>query len=125
MLLTVIAFIAAMVAAIVVMRGTVFLVKYLREWMRNSRPEIFARASRCPRCDQRLRAFERLRSLRGIVLGGWTCPGCGSEFDQFDSIQVAHAWNANLRDFKKRARTKELTDSIEDGRSPVQRLFDD
>jgi len=37
-----------------------------------------ARLSRtCPRCGTPLRFFRLPRSVKQLVLGGWTCRGCG------------------------------------------------
>ena len=125
MLLTIIVFFAVMVAAVLLIRSMLFSFKYLGEWIRNSRPSVFPRPNRCPRCEREITRFDRMRSFRNIVLGGWSCPGCGSEFDQLDYIQIARAWNAHLHDFEKRDRKKELENSKSDDRTPVQRLLDE
>ena len=125
MLLTILVFLAALVALALLIRSTVFLVKYTQEWIGNARPEVFPRPTRCPRCHQRLGRFERMRTFAEVLFGGWSCPGCGSEFDQLDNIRLARAWNAHLRDAKKRLRTEGHHRSMEDDRTPVERLIDE
>ncbi|HKP70697.1 MAG TPA: hypothetical protein VJV05_15525 [Pyrinomonadaceae bacterium] len=125
MLFAIIALILAFIVTILAIRGTVFLLKYTAAWMTDRRPEVFPRPTRCPRCTQSIGRFERLRSFREVVLGGWTCPGCGSEFDQLDNALVARAWNAHLRDAKNRLRLEDQLEAAHDTRSPVEKLLDD
>ena len=125
MLLLLIAIVSAIVAGVLLVRGTLFMIKYSEEWIKNGRPTVFPRPKRCPRCDRRIRRSERMRSFTEVFLGGWSCPGCGSEFDQLDNVRVARAWNASLRDLKKREREVRLLNRATDDRTPVERLFDD
>jgi hypothetical protein len=125
MLLASLYLIAILVATFLLLRGSAFAIKYLEQWSSEARPHVFPRPSRCSRCGQHLGRMSRLRTFNQWVLGGWTCPGCGSEFDQLDRILIARAWNAHLRDSKARMRREDLIETARDGKSPVQKLFDE
>ena len=119
-------FVLALIASWVLIRGTVFWIKYSEEWIRNSRwPSVFPRLVDCPRCERPIGRLARSRSFREVLLGGWTCPKCGSEFDQLDNIRIARAWNAHLRDFEQRSLNEAAVRDRNDKRSPVERLFEE
>ena len=113
------------ILGVVTVRGTVFLAVYFREWWRDSRPKVFPRPAFCPRCERPIVKFGRLRSFQQLLFGGWSCVGCGSEFDQLDKVRVARAWNAHLIDHDRRSRSDEEISKRNDSRTPVERLIDD
>ena len=126
MLLAIIGLIIGGLAIGLLIRWTIFFMKYTAEWINTGqRPDVFPRPHRCPRCEARVASRHKLRSLREAILGGWTCPGCGSVFDQLDRALVARAWNAHLRDSRVRLRREHSRELSEDSRSPVQKLIDE
>jgi len=112
-------------AALLVLRGTIFLVMYSERWMTYGRPKVFPRPRKCPRCDNRIGRFDRPRSLRQLLLGGWSCRACGSEFDQLNNCRIARAWNAHLRDLTDRSEREAVLEASRDPRSPVQKVIDE
>ena len=125
MLLIIVALVGSLILVGLILRGGMFLLKYSEQWANHARPRVFPRPTECPRCEQPVGRFERLRSFSELVLGGWTCPRCGSEFDQLDNIRLARAWNANLRDLEQRATNEKSIRSSDDTATPVQKLFED
>ncbi len=125
MLSLIFAFVIVLVSGWLLIRGIFFLLKYSEQWINHARPKVFPRPRECPRCEQPIGRFERLNSVRELLLGGWTCPKCGSEFDQLDNIRIARAWNAHLRDLSKRSRRADIDRGRKDGRTPVERLIDE
>lgn len=126
MFLTLLALVLLVLVTLIIVRGSAFVIKYSEAWAKQGkRPKVLPRPSKCPRCGQRLRRFERILGIRNLVVGGWTCPGCGSEFDLLDNVKTAHAWNASLRDAETRRKAEIRRERENDGRTPVQKLFDD
>lgn len=125
MLLVILVLIVGAVAAVLLLRGTILLVMYLVARLRNSRGDILLSPSQCSRCDRPIGRFEGVRTFHELLLGGWTCPGCGSEFDQLGDVRVARSINAHLRDRRDRADREALRDSMADDRTPVEKLFED
>src|SRR5690348_4910635 len=109
-------------------RGTVFAVKYFEHRVRGNRSPVFPLPRECSRYEAAFGRFSSLMSFREFVLVGWTCPTCGSEFDQLGNVTRARAWGANLRDLKNRGRISKRADSADSNdsqKSPIERLFED
>lgn len=41
----------------------------------------------CPRCSARLPAIRMPRSLRQLLIGGWTCAGCKAEVTKWGEVK--------------------------------------
>jgi ribosomal protein S27AE len=111
--------------SLLVTRSSMFLLMYFGQWFKGGRPKVFPRPRECPRCGQPVGRFERINSIAKVLLGGWACPRCGSEFDQLNNTRIARAWNANLRDLEERSALEAKESRREDSRSPVQRMLDE
>lgn len=117
--------ICLIVAGWLLIRGAVFSIKYLVYKARGNRSPVFPLPSECCRCDQPLPYFSNLMSFRHVVLGGWACPSCGSEFDQLGNVKKARAWGANIRDLKKRRGTRKVRRVEDEQKSPIERVFEE
>ena len=125
MLSVIFAFLIALLLVWIGVRGSVFSLMYVGQWIRYRRPNIFPRPTVCPRCELPRGRFQSPKSLKEVVLGGWTCRGCGSEFDPLDNIRIARAWNAHLRDNETRSLKARGDEATRDERSPVELLFEE
>ena len=114
-----------LIGVLLVIRTSAFLLTYFGQWIRDRRPKLVPRPRECPRCAQPVGRFERTNSFAKVLLGGWACPRCGSEFDQLNNIRIARAWNANLRDLELRSAQEAKASRRDDDRSPVQRMLDE
>ena len=125
MILTLIVLVLGSLAALLMLRGAIFLVMYCERSITYGCPKVFPLPKRCPRCDSPIRWMDSLRTLRNVLLGGWSCRYCGSEFDQLNDCRVARSWNVHLRDVRERSHLQTLKEESLDPRSPVQKIIDE
>jgi hypothetical protein len=98
------------------------LFRYAEQMARGNSPILFRSVKTCERCNTELPRFSKKVSAKQLFIGGWTCPHCGSEFDQLNNVTVARAFGAHLRDSKtpRLDRTENWND-----KSPIERVFDE
>jgi hypothetical protein len=112
-------------AAWLLLRGAVYLLKFSEEFVKGNRPSFLSRIQNCPRCEAKLKPFTRKVSFKQLLFGGWTCPECGSEFDQMNNVRVARAFDAHLMDFRARKRHGKSLPGASDDKSPIERVFEE
>lgn len=125
MLLAIFATVIGTLLLWLLLRSIIYLVKFSDDWAKGNRPNFLTSRLTCERCETRVSRGERIRSFREYFLGGWTCPNCGSEYDQIDNLRFARSHDEHLRDLKKRDSKKRKVETLNDGKSRVQRLIDE
>lgn len=98
-------------------------IKYYEETVKGERPTNFFSPKPCERCGKLTSWTARLTSFRQSLLGGWTCPACGSEYDQVGNLRIARSLDAHLRDARTRSK-KRKTLRIDES-TPVEKVIDE
>lgn len=98
MIENVLIFIFTAAGAWLALRFVAFAIKYSEQAAKGSRPKLLAWNRYCPRCEQTVKRFDRVFSVKELLFGGWTCPQCGTEFDQVNEVRIARSIDAHLRD---------------------------
>jgi hypothetical protein len=61
------------------------------------------RLAECPRCSELPRFFRHPRTLSQAIFGGWTCRGCGCEFDRWGrEIATGEKWSSRISQLFRR-----------------------
>lgn len=125
MLLALLIGFVGLICLIVLVRLIVQTLRYSEYRMKGENIAFFDTSTKCVRCETPVSVTTVRRTPKQVLFGGWSCPRCGSEFDQLGTIRVARSYDAHLRDIKRREEAFEFPTSNEDGLSPVQRLLDE
>lgn len=112
------------VGLLVLLRLSIFGIKYSEQAIRGFRPKVLSWNRFCTRCEQEIGRFECVFSVKELLLGGWSCPRCGSEFDQVNELRIPHSIDAHLRDPVARSHGRKRR-SLQSGKSPVERIIEE
>jgi hypothetical protein len=58
----------------------------IRFWPKTGKMGINTESVNCPECGLKAPMIRKPGNLRQVMWGGWTCAGCGCEFDKYGSI---------------------------------------
>gem|GEM_PF-5570626 len=109
----------------VMLRLVIYFIKWSEERTKGNDLPFIARDRFCARCDRKVARSKRLISWNEIIFGGWSCPYCGSEYDQVGQLSFARADVAHLRGSRNHQHIPDtVLDHVND-KTPVERLIDE